>query len=392
MGDETLLLNPGPVVLHQSVREALASGMISHRSEAFEELYKSVRSGVRQIYTHSRHDNTPSQWDGEVFFLNATATLGMDAAIANFTDPDDTVLALVNGHFGSRFAQIAGRQCNVDRYEIPWGESFDVDAVSEQIFEKDYELVTMIHTETSTGLRNPIGAVGEAVGKTDGLFVVDGVSSIGGERIHPHEWGIDVSIVDAQKALAASPGVCAMFLSEKALSRLDDDQSYFYADLHRHRMRARDENQTPFTSAVSLFYGLEASVERITDIGVDTWLSAHEHRAHAWEAAVTAMGLELFGSPTGQTAFANTVTAIDFPEVVKTDPEPFFATLRDHDVFVGGGHSQLSGDIFRLGTMGDLEQAAMERGLTAIGDGLESAGATVDTESGLAELASVLDS
>lgn len=392
MEDETLLLNPGPVVLHPTVKEALSKSMISHRMVEFEDVYKRVRAGIRHVYTNSRYDGEPADWDGEVFFLNSTATLGMDAAVANFTEPDDRVLALINGHFGRRFAQIAERQCKVDEYAIPWGESFDVDAVRDEILEGGYDLVTMIHTETSTGIRNPIGEVGEAVAQTDGLFVVDGVSSIGGERIHPKEWGIDISVVDAQKALAASPGVCGVFLSQKALDRLDSDQTYFYADLHRHRERALKENQTPFTSAVSLFYGLEAAVDRIQEIGMEEWLSTYERRASAWEAAASAMGFELFGNPTGSTDFANTVTAIELPEPVKANPDPFFEGLRDRNVFVGGGHAHLSGEVFRLGTMGNLSSHDMEQGLRAIADSLADCGVDVDRDGGVTVLRETLES
>lgn len=391
MGEETLLLNPGPVVLHDSIREAMSQPMISHRSVAFSDLYADVRSGVHHIYTHSRYDGEPSSWDGEVLFMNATATLGMDAAVANFTDDDSRVLALINGNFGRRFAQIADRQCTVEEHAIPWGESFDVEAVREEIVDGEYDLVTAIHTETSTGMRNPIGEIGAAVDETDALFVVDGVSSIAGERIHPDEWGIDVSVVDAQKALAASPGVCAVFLSPDAIDRLSADQTYFYGDLHRHLERAKEYSQTPFTSAVSLFYGLEASVKRITEMGVDAWLSAHEQRARAWEAAATEMGLELFANPAGASDYANTVTAIELPATVRAEPEPFFQALREEDVFVGGGHGHLSGEIFRLGTMGDMSPERMKTGIEAIGTAFEACGVDVDAEAATRALADTLD-
>lgn len=391
MGDETLLLNPGPVVLHPSIREALSKPMVSHRSTAFSELYERVRDGVHHIYTNSRVDGETSTWEGEVLFMNATATLGMDAAVANFTDSDSQVLALINGNFGRRFSQIADRQCTVDEYEIPWGESFDVDAVRSVIHEGDYDLVTAIHTETSTGMRNPIGAIGEAVADTDALFVVDGVSSIGGERIHPGEWGIDVSVVDAQKAMAASPGVCAMFLSDAAIDRLSPDQTYFYADLHRHLERAVEQHQTPFTSAVSLFYALDAGVGRILDMGVDEWLTAHEHRARAWEETAAALGLDLFANPTGESDFANTVTAIELPTAVQEDPDPFFATLREQSVFVGGGHGHLAGQIFRLGTMGHLTPTDMDRGVEALGTAFDACGVSVDTSGARETLAAALE-
>lgn len=379
MGEETLLLNPGPVNLADRIREALGEPMVSHRSQAFESIYADVNDGLRHVYTNSRHDGTTSPWDGEAIVFNATATMGMEASIANFTDSDSTVLSLVNGNFGRRFEQIADRQCTVETYEIPWGESFDTDAVAAAVHDGDYDLVTAVHTETSTGLRNPIGAIGAAVDETDALFVVDGVSSIGGERIHPAEWHVDIAVVDAQKAFAASPGISAMFLSQRAIEALPDDQQYFYADVGWHLDKLSDQ-QTPFTSAVSLFRALNASLDHIVETGVDAWLTAHEQRSRAWEEAAQALGLELFASPSGESNFANTVTAIELPDPVTDDPEPFFEALRDRNVFVGGGHAHLSGQIFRLGTMGELGLDEMDRGIVAIGEALTAGGATVDVE------------
>lgn len=390
MVEETLLLNPGPVKMRHEVREALSTPMISHRSAEFEAVYDDVRSGFRHLYTHSRTDGRPSEWDGRVLLLNATATLGMEAAVSNFVSPDDTVLALKNGNFGRRFAQIAERHCRVEEIEIPWGESFDVEAVTEAIRTGEYDMVTAVQTETSSGLRNPIGEIGAAVADTDALFVVDGVSAIGGEYVHPAEWGIDVSVVDAQKAVAASPGVCAMFLSAEALASLDEHQTAFYADLHRTLERS-DRSQTPFTSAVTLFFGLQTALEGIREVGVDAWLEDHARRARAWERAARAMGLELFASPAGPSDFANTVTAIELPETVRSDPDAFFGALRERNVFVGGGHAHLSGEIFRLGSMGDLTPADMERGLGAIGEAFHAAGADVDVDAGRDALAGALE-
>ncbi|MFP4590326.1 MAG: pyridoxal-phosphate-dependent aminotransferase family protein [Halobacteriales archaeon] len=391
MDAETLLLNPGPVMMRPEVQRALSAPMVSHRSAAFEAVFDEVREGFRHLYTHSRADGRPSNWDGEVVFLNATATLGMEASIANFVGPDDAVLVLINGNFGVRFAQIAERHAGVvDTLEIPWGESFDVAAVTEAVEDGGYDLVTAVHTETSSGLRNPIGEIGAAVAETDALFVVDGVSAIGGERVHPAEWGIDVSVVDAQKAVAASPGVCTMFLSSDALEALSEEQTAFYHDLHRTVERA-GRSQTPFTSAVTLFFGLQAALDGIMEIGVDAWLDAHAERARAWERTARAMGLELFASPAGPSDFANTVTAIELPEPVKADYETFTAELRDRDVFVGGGHGHLAGEIFRLGTMGDLTPARMARGVDAVGAALSAAGADVDVAAGREALAGALN-
>lgn len=380
--DSFLLLNPGPVQIHPAVRAAMDAPMISHRSPAFEETFARTRAGLHRIFTESALEDAPTTDSGTTLLLNGTATMGMEAAVANLAGPGDEVLAVVNGKFGRRFARIADRHATGTRVEFDWGESIDVDAVAEAIG-PDTELVTMVHTETSTGLVNPVGAVGELAREADATFVVDAVTTVGGDAFRIDDWNVDVAVTDAQKALAAPPGISATYLSERAQERLDGEGAPFYEDLEWHLRKAAAE-QTPFTTAVPLVRAMAVAVERILADGIHARIQRHRQYTEAYHAGFGAMGLEPFPEPTGETAYANTMAAIALPEPVRGEgSERFHEALAERNVSVAGGQAHIAGELFRIGAMGELTPADVLRGIEAVGGALNDAGADLDVTAGV---------
>ncbi len=378
MADELLLLNPGPVPVTDPVLEAMAEPMVSHRSTDFEAVYERAQNGLDYVFTRSTLDGESTSAGGTSLLLNGTATMGMEAAVANLVGPGDEVVALANGKFGRRFSRIAERYATVRTVEAEWGQSFDLDAVREAIT-VDTDLVTMVHNETSTGLLNPVGAVGELAAAHDARFVVDGVTSLGGDEFRIDDWHVDVAITDAQKALAAPPGISAMYVTDRVASALDGSRAPFYADLERHLAKAAD-HQTPFTSAVPLFRAMAVAVEQIVDEGMPARIARHRRQAAAFRAAFDAMGLEPFPDPTGPTARSNTVTAISLPDAVRADPAAFFDAVRERNVAISGGQAHLAGRIFRVSNMGNLSTSQVERGVRAVGSAFGDVGVDVDVD------------
>ncbi|MFB6183759.1 MAG: alanine--glyoxylate aminotransferase family protein, partial [Haloarculaceae archaeon] len=189
MDEDFLLLNPGPVPISDRVRTAMDAPMVSHRSADFEEVYERARRGLEHVFTEATPDGSATSEGGTPLILNGTATMGMEAAVASLVDRDSKVVSLVNGKFGRRFARIADRHARCRRVEVEWGASFDLDAVGEAI-DDDVDVVTMVHNETSTGLLNPVAEVGEIAAAHDAHFVVDGVTSIGGDEFRIDDWHV----------------------------------------------------------------------------------------------------------------------------------------------------------------------------------------------------------
>jgi len=378
MAEEFLLLNPGPVPLSDGVRRAMDEPMVSHRSAAFEAVYERARDGLEYVFRNSTLDGTRTDDDGTPLLLNGTATMGMEAAVANLAGEDDEVVALVNGKFGRRFARIAERHADCTRIEVEWGDSFDLEAVAAAV-SAETDVVTMVHNETSTGLLNPVAGVGAIAAEHDARFLVDGVTSIGGDVFCIDEWNVDVAVTDAQKALAAPPGISAVYVTADAAGAIDGETAPFYEDLDWHLRKAGDD-QTPFTSAVPLFRAMAEAVEEIRAEGIERRIRRHRRQAAAFREGFTAMGLEMFPDADGATVYSNTVTAIALPG--DADPDEFFDGVAERNVSISGGQAHLGGDIFRVSNMGNLEAEQILRGVRTVGAALRDAGADVDIEAG----------
>ena len=380
MSDDFLLLNPGPVPITDAVREAMDAPMVSHRSAEFEAVYERAQDGLEYVFEHSTPQEEATSAGGTGLVLNGTATMGMEAAVANLTDTESEVVALVNGKFGRRFKRIAERYARVTPVDVTWGEAFDLDTVAEHVTD-DTDLVTMVHNETSTGILNPVAEVGEIAGENDARFVVDGVTSIGGDVFRIDDWNVDVAITDSQKALAAPPGVSALYVADRAVEHLDGERAPFYADLEWHLRKAAD-HQTPFTSAVPLFRALAVAVEQIEAEGMDSRIDRHRRQAAAFRAGFAAMGLDGFPTLDDASERSNTVTAIELPASVRENPAEFFDAVAERNVSISGGQAHLGGEIFRVSNMGQLADEQVLRGVETVGEALADVGYDADLAAG----------
>jgi aspartate aminotransferase-like enzyme len=372
MGEDFLLLNPGPVSLSDSVRRAMDEQMVSHRSAEFEAVYERAQDGLDYVFERSGLDESKTSESGTSLLLNGTATMGMEAAVSNLTDDRSEVVSLVNGKFGRRFARIADRHARGRRVEADWGDSFDVDEVRDAI-DDDTDLVTMVHNETSTGLLNPVEEVGEIAADHDAQFVVDGVTSIGGDEFRIDDWGVDIAVTDAQKCLAAPPGISAIYVTDRAKDAVDGENAPFYQDIDWH-LRKADSHQTPFTSAVPLFRAMAVAVEEIREEGMADRIERHRRLSRAFRAGFQGMGLEMFPTRSPETDYSNTLTAIELPDVVKESPEDFFDAVAERNVSLSGGQAHLGGEIFRVSNMGNLTSDELLRGVRTVGEAMQDAG------------------
>jgi aspartate aminotransferase-like enzyme len=380
MTDDVLLLNPGPVPVSERVLAVMDEPMVSHRSADFEADYERAQSGLDYVFRRSTPNESRTDEGGTSLVLNGTATMAMEAAVANLAGPGDEVVALVNGKFGRRFARIADRHADCTRVEADWGHSLDLDAVEAAVTD-DTAVVTMVHNETSTGLLNPVPEVGEIAAAHDARFVVDGVTSIGGDEFRVGDWDVDVAVTDAQKALAAPPGISALYATADAAAAFDGESAPFYEDLDWHLRKAAD-HQTPFTSAVSLVRALGEAVTEIEAEGMPDRIARHRRQNAAFGAGFTAMGLERFPEVEGPTGLSNTLTAIELPAAVRSDPAAFFDAVADRNVSLSGGQAHLGGRIFRVSNMGNLAADQVLRGVRTVGEAMVEAGVDVDVDDG----------
>lgn len=360
MENEPLLMIPGPVPVPERVRMAMLRQAINHRGAEFGSVYaECVR--VLKILFHTGND---------LFILSGSGTAAMEAAIGNFAR-DRRIASLVNGKFGERMGEIGQRYGDVTVLPSDWGTPLDLEGL-ERALEEGAEVVTMVHNETSSGIKNPAETVGKLTRQYDALFVMDGITSIGGDLVDVDGWGVDVAFVGSQKCLAAPAGISAISVSKKAWERLSEKRPY-YLDLAAYRKSAANSPmETPYTPAVPLFLAMREALAIVEKEGLEKRIERHRRLAEAVRAAVAAWGLPMFPRLDPLHAYSNTVTAVAIPEGM--NEKILRATVKGFGIEIAGGQDQLKGKIFRIGHLGAVGPPEILATLSAVEFALGKAG------------------
>lgn len=355
MDTEKLLMIPGPTMVPSRVLNVMALPIIGHRTKDFGELTEDTVNKMKQVF----------QTKNDTYVITGSGTAVMDMAIANTVDKGDKVLNIVNGAFGDRFYKISSvYKADAIKLENDWGDLADPKAVKEILNENDdIKAVTVVHNETSSGAKNPIEDLGKVVKDYNALYIVDTISSLGGDYVNVDKFNIDVCVTGSQKCIAAPPGLSAITVSEKAWKIIDKTETKsFYLDLKAYKKSWDKNKETPYTPSVSLTYSLNEALEMVLEEGLEKRFERHEKLAKATVAGLEAMGIELFAK---ERARSVTVTSAVYPEGV--DDKKFRGLLAEkYNIRVAGGQAHLLGKVFRVGHMGSAKEYQILGTLAAI--------------------------
>lgn len=349
---------PGPVEVSPGTYAAMAAPMIGHRSKDFVGLYDEIHPRLQTLMGTSQ----------PVFLSTSSAWGVMEGAIRNLVAKK--VLCLCSGAFSDKWIDVA-RRCGKDaeaiRYE--WGVPVDPADLDAKLGTGEFDTVTFIHNETSTGVLNPLKEVAETVRRyEDVLLVTDTVSSFTTVPIEVDALGIDVLLTGSQKALALPPGLGLFTVSERAFERAAKlpDRGYYFDFLE---FKANQEkSMTPSTPCISLIYGLRHQLEVIFAEGIENRFARHERlnaTVHEW---VRRHGFEFF-APEGFRSKSLTCVknnlGIDVAQLAKTMRE-------EHAMQIDGGYGKIKGTTFRLSNMGDETDETIGNLLAALDDALSA--------------------
>ena len=337
---------PGPVDVAEEVSAAQTYPMLPHRSKEFEDIFQSVSDRSRQLfYTQSR-----------VLIFASSGTGLQEAAVRNFARKD--VLVCVNGAFASRWYEVSvSNGKSTDKLESPWNQPVSHDQVYEALKRKHYEVLAVVHNETSTGLQNPIREIAAAARQAspDTLICVDAVSSLGGVKIDMDAWGLDMLLTSSQKCLALPPGLALAAFSDRALAYAESVPSRgWYFDLLRmekHRLK----DSTPATPALSLIYALYVQLDRIEAEGLENRFLRHSRMAERVQTWAITHGLDLF-APAGFRS--QTVTTVDNKRGI--DIAVLNSFLLERQMRIANGYGDLKGKTFRIAHMGETRLADID--------------------------------
>ena len=340
-----LLFTPGPTPVPESVRLAMATPTLHHRTPEFEAIFKETRELLFNLF----HTD-------EVIMLASSGTGAMEAAVTNLCH--DTLLSVNSGKFGERFGKIA-KASGLNNVEIK--HAWDTPATVEEVVEAvkanpSIDAVAIQVSESAGGLRHPVEAIAKAVKAINPsiMIIADGITAVGVESIDVSN--IDCLIAGSQKALMLPPGLAILGLSNAAIEKTGEGKGY-YLNLAS-EIKKQSQNTTAYTAATTLIIGLGAVLKEINAKGgIEKLYADTALRAEATGKALEALGLHIYpNTPAPSMTTIDDENAKEIRDLLKTE----------FGVNVAGGQDHLKGKIFRINQMGLIAPYEMVAAVNAV--------------------------
>jgi aspartate aminotransferase-like enzyme len=371
------LFTPGPTPLLLEAQLRALTMTLHHRTDAFRALMRETLDNL-QYYFNTKND---------VIVFASSGTGAMEGAMSNLLSPGERVLIGTAGKFGERWVQIA-KAYGIDSVvvEAPYGHPVPIGEMKKQLESGgQFRGVFIQATESSTGVRNDVEALGRAVATLpDCCFVVDAITGLGTTDLRPDDWGIDVLIGGSQKATMIPPGLAFASISAKALRIMEKSKlpRYYFDYVKEQKSLAKGESS--YTPATSLVVSLHGALCYIKQLGRDNLIGNAALLAEATREAAVALGLTNFAvsSPSNALTAINAPAGIESTKVVKEMRSRFGAILTD-------GQGSMKGHMFRIAHLGYYDFLDLVAILGGLEIALQKVGHKVELGSGVRAAQSV---
>jgi pyridoxamine---pyruvate transaminase len=378
-------LTAGPTMASPRVLSAMGSPIIFDYDPVFLERFRETERLLASAY-RTRND---------VVLMQGEAVLGLEAAARGLVRPGMRCLNLVSGVYAAWFGDwLREYGAEVDEVRVPYDEAIDPAGVERALEERGpFELVAVVHSETPSGIENPLAQIGPLAHRHGALMLADVVSSLGGTELLIDEWHIDLAVAGPQKCLAGPPGMSLVSVSPRAWEAIENNphapRGSFLSLLDwKHRWIDGGRVAFPYTPSVADVNGVHAALGEVLDAGLEETIACHAQAARACRAGVKALGLELW--PRSEAYAANCVTAVRVPSEVSV-PGLLSHVRERYGVMLSGGYGELKEKLVRLGHMGPAARSLYPLvAVTALGRALLDLGVSVDIGAGAQAVMEVL--
>jgi aspartate aminotransferase-like enzyme len=344
------------------VLRAGARPMIHHRTREFSAELATVVELIKPVFGTIT----------TVLPVHTTGRGALEAALCNFFSAGDEILVCCNGKFGEMWAGFAESYgITAHRICTDWTRHVDVMEVARALdAHPQARAIALTYSDTSTGVTNDVATVARTVRmvRPDMLVMVDGVSSIGGMPFAFDSWGLDFAATASQKCLMSSPGLSFAAVSERAWAAASKAKlPRKYWDFAAIRTEISKEcPETPGTPPVDIVLQVAEALRLMHEEGLERVYARHAQMAERTRRGAHELGLEMQCPDLG--TYCTTLTAIAAPGGVA--PKDLRNGMRVRGVLTAGGLGKYKETAFRIGHMGDIRMADVERTLTALSETL----------------------
>lgn len=354
---------PGPVEVSPKTFKAFCSPMIGHRGQGFKDLYAKIQPQLQQLlYTK------------QLVYLSTSSAWGvMEGAVRNLVHKK--VLNCMCGAFSDKWFDVS-KKCGkeAEALQVPWGSPIRAEQVDAKLATGQFDALTLIHNETSTGVMSPLEEIAALKKKyPDVMFIVDAVSSMSAVKIEFDKLGIDVLLAGTQKAFAMPPGLTVFVCSPAALVKAatTKDRGYYF-DFVEFQKNA-EQSMTPSTPSIGHVYALASKLEDFFAEGLDARFARHKKLAQMTRDWAASHGFNLFPEKGYESVTLTCVNNGAKPGNTKTiDVAKLQKAVKDQGFLIDGGYGKIKGTTFRLSNMGDETEATMRELYAALDKGMKS--------------------
>jgi len=346
------LFIPGPIEVKNDVLKKMATPLIGHRSKEASDLQRAINQKLQELmYTRN-----------EILLSTSSGSGLMEGAVRSCTYQRAAIFTC--GAFGDRWYEMAiANQVNADRFEVEYGQAVRGETVEKVLKNGRYDLITITHNETSTGVMNPVEEIAEVVRQyPDLVFCVDAVSSLGGVKIPVDELGIDICITSSQKCIGLPPGFSFCSISEKALraARKVKYRGVYFDLLKLYEYMKKNDYQYPFTPSLSHMFALDYQLESILKEGLGNRFLRHQSMANR----VRGWAKDHFALFAQEEFASNTVTCVK--NIHDINIKDLNQKLGERGFMISNGYGKLKQETFRIAHMGDINMVEIEELLAVI--------------------------
>lgn len=348
------LFIPGPVNVLPEVFEAMSQPMIGHRTKEASQLQRSISDRLRKLmYTKE-----------EIILSTSSGSGLMEAAVKSCTKKKVAVFAV--GAFGERWHKMClANGIPADRFDSEWGQPTTPEMVEKALSTGEYDVITITHNETSTGIMNPLEEISHVVKKyPEVIFCLDTVSSLGGAKIEVDKWGVDICIASTQKCLGLPAGLAICSLSQKAYEKAKtvENRGLYFDLVELYDTIQKKDYQYPSTPALSLMFGLDYQLKRMEEIGFENRFDKHEAQAHI----VRAWAKKHFEMLADEKYASNTLTTVKNTRGISV--ADLNKALAQRGFTISNGYGALKEKTFRIAHMADTTMEEVKQVLAEIED------------------------